>query len=284
VLKDEQFAHKLSRIVPAIVPRDITGQTVTSANDSATFITIALSHYCEKARWALDRASVPYREEAHAPLLSRFATRRGAGGTVPVFIQGALRLTDSSAILRHADSLHAGLLYPPDATLRKEVTALEESFDRDLGPHVRRWAYTHLLAQKALLRDLWSRGVPKHEARWLPLVLPIGRKLLRRAYQVTPAGSARSIARIRGMFADVDARLKDGRRFLAGDRFSAADLTFAALAAPLVFAPECRAAMPALEQVPAAMRADVVELRATAAGQFVLRLYATERGITQPAG
>ena len=30
-----------------------------------TLITIPISHYCEKARWALDRAGVAYRERAH---------------------------------------------------------------------------------------------------------------------------------------------------------------------------------------------------------------------------
>ena len=28
-------------------------------------ITIPISHYCEKARWALDRAGIEYREERH---------------------------------------------------------------------------------------------------------------------------------------------------------------------------------------------------------------------------
>jgi glutathione S-transferase len=243
-----------------------------------------LSHYCEKARWGLDRASVAYHEESHVPLLSRFAARRAAGGTVPVFIRGDLRLTESADILRHADSTQPGVLYPLDAQLRKEVEALEARFDQDLGTHVRRWAYTHLLPDQALLRDLWSRDAPKREAMWMPLIVPLASKLLRRAYKVTPAGAARSSGRIREVFTEVEARLKDGRRFLAGNRFSAADLTFAALAAPAVFAPQCRAAMPALDQVPAAMRGDVMALRATVAGRFALHLYATERAFTQSAG
>jgi hypothetical protein len=47
----------------------------------AILITIPLSHYCEKVRWALDRVALPYREEPHAPLLHWLATKRNEGGT-----------------------------------------------------------------------------------------------------------------------------------------------------------------------------------------------------------
>ena len=244
----------------------------------ARFITIPLSHYCEKARWGLDRVALPYREEPHIPLLSRLATRRSDGDTVPLLVHGDLRLTDSTDILVHLDSTRGGdLLYPRDAQLRREVDALEDRFDKDLGTHVRRWAYTHLLPEKALLRELWARGAPRHETLWLPLIVPLGRALLRKAYKVTPAGAARSTERVREIFHEVGERLKDGRRFLAGDRFTAADLTFAALAAPVVFPAECRATLPALEQAPEAMQADIRSFRATAAGEFALRLYSQER-------
>src|SRR3982751_1009152 len=70
--------------------------TLPSVNNAPTLITVPLSHFCEKARWALDHAGVAYREEPHAPLLSRFATRRGAGGSVPVLIHGDRLLIDST--------------------------------------------------------------------------------------------------------------------------------------------------------------------------------------------
>jgi glutathione S-transferase len=82
---------------------------------------------------------------------------------------------------------------------------------------------------------------------------------------------------VRGIFKDVDGRLDDGRRFLVGERFTAADLTFAALAAPVLFPTGYRAAYPALDDVPAAMRDEVLRLRDTAAGRFALRLYLQER-------
>ena len=50
-------------------------------------ITIPISHYCEKARWALDRAGIAYREERHVQLVHRVAARRAGGGsTVPVLV------------------------------------------------------------------------------------------------------------------------------------------------------------------------------------------------------
>ena len=66
----------------------------------AVLITVPLSHYCEKARWGLDRLELPYREEPHAPLLHRLATRRNDGGTVPVLVHGSSRFIDSTDILR----------------------------------------------------------------------------------------------------------------------------------------------------------------------------------------
>ena len=42
-------------------------------------VTIPISHYCEKARWALDRAGMPYREERHVQGIHRLAARRAGG-------------------------------------------------------------------------------------------------------------------------------------------------------------------------------------------------------------
>jgi glutathione S-transferase len=80
----------------------------------------------------------------------------------------------------------------------------------------------------------------------------------------------------------VDARLNNGRRFLVGERFTAADLTFAALAAPMLFPFECRAAQPALDTVPAEMREEVSRLRDTDAGRFALRMFSQERAAHPP--
>jgi glutathione S-transferase len=125
----------------------------------AILITILLSHSCEKARWALDRVALPYREEPHAPLLHRLATKRSERGTVPVLVHGSSRFSDSTDILKHVDAVCGGdLLYPRDGELRREVDALDERFDMELGPHTRRWAYGQALPQTKSIRSLWARG------------------------------------------------------------------------------------------------------------------------------
>jgi len=243
-----------------------------------TLITVPLSHFCEKARWALDRAGLAYREEPHAPLLSRFVTWRSAGGSVPVLIHDDRHLIDSTDILVHLDGLQGGdWLYPRDAGARREVDELEEKFDADLGPHARRWVYSQLLPHADLVRALWSRGVPRGQARLVPLMAPLARYLVRKGYRITTESARRSLDRVRAIFNDVGARLSEGREYLVAGRFTAADLTFASLAAPMLLPAECRAVQPSLEELPEAMREEVQLLRDTRAGRFALRLFAQER-------
>jgi glutathione S-transferase len=94
---------------------------------------------------------------------------------------------------------------------------------------------------------------------------------------IEPDTVAESEREFRVLFDEVGERLSDGRRFLVGDRFSAADLTFAALCAPIVIPPEYSVALPRPDELPAVMRDAVLELREHPAGAHALAMFRTER-------
>jgi len=240
------------------------------------------SHYCEKARWALDVTGIDYVEERHLPLLHRLHTRRVGGGSVPVLVTETHTYLDSSSIVRFADE-HATTtrLIPTDAALRSETLELERYLDRELGPHARRWAYSQLLGSVSLLNACVSRGVPVVESAFVAGVMVIARPVIRRALRITKESAVRSLERVRGVFAAMDERLADGRSPLVGAGFGSADLTFAALASPVLLPPQFAGALPEVDQIPAAMREDVLRFRASRAGRFALDIYERHRLISR---
>jgi glutathione S-transferase len=251
---------------------------------AARLVTIPISHFCEKARWALDRAGVAYVEQPHLQLVHVVAARRAGGGrTVPVFVtdQGEV-LAESAAILRWADSRVASdrRLYP-DGGAGVEATAVESWLDGGLGPDGRLWMYHETLPVVRQLEPWALVGIPAWERHFFRLGGPVVTGLLRRVLGVEPEAARAALERVDAVFDDIARRLSDGRRFILGDRFTAADLTFAALSAPMLLPSRYGSPLPPVDVMPDALAREVQRLRAHPAGVFADRLYAEERG--QPA-
>ncbi|HLL24979.1 MAG TPA: glutathione S-transferase family protein [Kofleriaceae bacterium] len=239
-------------------------------------ITIPFSHYCEKARWALDRCNLPYVEEGHLPVFSYVPVRRAGGGrTVPVLVDDATVIADSTPIIAWADDRRPGALYPRAATDRADALALEDDFDKHLGPAARRWAYYYLLPRKDI--SFLLKSVPRWEALALKATRPAAVAFLKRALKIEPAAVERSRLKIEDTFERVAKHLADGRRYLIGDAFSVADLTFAALAAPVLFPDHHPTPLPPFAELPAEARAHIERWRGSPGGELALRLYRDHR-------
>ncbi|MDT5029139.1 MAG: glutathione S-transferase [Micromonosporaceae bacterium] len=243
-------------------------------------MTIPISHFCEKARWALDRAGVEYVERPHLQLVHVFAAQLAGGGrTVPVLVtDGGDVLADSTAILRWADrEIAPGMRLYPEGELGGEAAALEATLDQEFGPDGRLWLYHETLPVVRRLRQWVLVGVPRWERLFFRAAGPLVGVSIRRYLGVDEVAASAARARIDHVFDDVAKRLSDGRRFLLGDRFTAADLTFAALAAPMLLPARYGSPLPPPAVMPTRFAQEVQRLRAHPAGRFADRLYSEER-------
>ena len=244
---------------------------------SLRLLTIPISHYCEKARWALERAGIPYREERHVQGVHKFASRRAGGcGTVPVLVTPEGSLGESAEILAWVDARTPpeDRLVPEDPAGRSEVERLARRFDEGLGPTARRLIYVHMLAQPELMLRYNNEGVPRWEDRALRLGWPLAVRWARRELTITPGIETADEAAVWEEFDYVAGLLGDGRRHLCGDRFTAADLTFAALSAAVTVPPRYGVSLPQPDVLPPHTAALVERAREHPAGRYALSLFA----------
>jgi len=243
----------------------------------ARLLTLPFSHYCEKARWALDATGVAYHEDAYMPGAHARATRAVGGKTVPVLVDGATVLCDSTDIALYADSVAPSLrrLVPEDSEARGLVLAIEEELDETLGKDARLIAYAYQLGTGEVARRFLQEllRMPSPVAR---LAAPIVRALIFRAYRVTPERTVRAKARVRETFERLGERLR-GAGYLVGGSFTLADLTLAALATPLLSPPE-HPVMGHLQLTAAPeLEAFRAELLSTPTGEHAMRMYREHR-------
>jgi glutathione S-transferase len=152
-------------------------------------VTIPISHYCEKARWALDRAGISYREERHVQGVHRLAARRAGGGrTVPVLVTPEGALGESAEIIAWADERTPPerRLFPSEPAERDEVERLCRRLDERLGPPGRRLMYTHMLPQRELMLRVNNQGVPRWEDRLMRYGWPLAVRYAARELGIRP--------------------------------------------------------------------------------------------------
>jgi glutathione S-transferase len=190
---------------------------------------LTFSNFSEKARWALDYKEIAHvRREAPPALHPLWAWRLGGGRTFPLLVLDGHAIGDTTPIIAELERRQPEPpLYPADPAERVRALALEDFFDEELGPDVRR------VSLDAARRDpriataaMAPNGGPKERALKLALV-PMG-TLVRRYYDVDEGSLEHAWERI-GTAIDRFQNQLQPSGYLVGDRFTVADLSFAAL-------------------------------------------------------
>jgi len=205
-------------------------------------IVFGASHFCEKARWALDWHGIDYQDVGWPPGLHQILAKRcGAKGTtLPILLDNETTIQGSGAIIDWADqrAQERGRELTVSGALK-----IEERADDSIGVHVRRLYYAEVLPKNS---DLAKPGLFRNVSRTHRLIgnmmWPVTQRVMMKVYDITPEAASESRAKLEAELDWLDSKLADDRSYLVGDRFSRADLTVSSLLAPIA----CPEEIPAL--------------------------------------
>ena len=198
---------------------------------------LEISHYNEKARWALDYKGVAHVRRAVTPGLQELTARRlRAGRTVPVLEMDGRAIGDSTKIIEAIERRWPEPpLYPADPEKRRRALDLEDYFD-ECGRDARRVLFADNLTEPETFVAMFY-GADRRRIGWLQPLSPLLLQLVRRRFRIRPAAVEKSRERVSAAFDKVGADIGPSG-YLVGERFTVADLTAASILSPIVVPPE----------------------------------------------
>jgi len=216
----------------------------TQTGQKPTLWQIDISHYSEKARWALEYKGVDHGRRSalpgsHIPI-ALFLTR-GAQPTMPVLQIDGENIGDSTAIIATLEARYPDPpLYPSDAEERARALELEDWFDENLGPHARLLPFYELIQEPEIFAEVAAAAVPGPLGKAKPVIGAYARTYTSIRFNANSDENAdRAREAIVAALDKLEGELEQGDgEFLVGDSFSVADLTAASLFYPLVVPPE----------------------------------------------
>ncbi len=202
---------------------------------------IAISHYSEKARWALDYKGIEHERRAPTPgahMLAALWLTRGRSKTFPVLQLEGQTIGNSSAIVAALeDRFPERPLYPEDPDERRKALQLADFFDEELGPHARLLVFHYATRDRAIV-DRFTRDLLPSRLRDSSAVRAGATRFFSTFAGVRYGVKSERAAelakeKVIAAFDRLESEL-DGNDYLVGDRFTVADLPAAALFYPIV--------------------------------------------------
>jgi glutathione S-transferase len=246
-----------------------------------------VSHYSEKARWALAYKGVEHRRKSpampgiHIPVALWLT--RGAEKTLPVLILDGRGIGDSTAIVAALEERYPDPpLYPADPEQRRRALDLEDFFDEELGPHTRLLAFHELGKDRERFQAVVERAVPAPLARISGAATVYASAYTALRFGVRDEAAAeRAREKILVAFDRVEAELaSSGSDYLVGDGFTVADLTAASMFYPLVLPEE--GPLPT-EEPPEGLDRFLAPLRERRGYKWVAEMFQRHRKQQRPA-
>lgn len=217
----------------------------------------AISHFSEKVRWALEFKDIPYEPVfllpgTHARWIRALTGEKPT--SVPVLVDGGEAIQGSARILDHLEQRRPeSPLTPTDPTAGEAARRWEQRLDEEAGPAVRTFAYHHLLQRPKVTVPLLAARTPFYNRILLRLGFSRVDEIMRERLRINARTAETARQTIEAMLDEINQRYGESR-FLAGADFSRADLTAAALFAPLFMPAAYPVPWPSRKRLPPGLR------------------------------
>jgi glutathione S-transferase len=217
-------------------PRD--GHLQGAAVETPVLWHLEISHYNEKARWALDYKGVAHVRRAVTPGVQELTARRlRAGRTVPILEMKGGAIGDSTKILEEIERRWPEPpLYPTDGEERSRALELEDYFDEQCGPDARRVLFNDNLAEPETFLAMFY-GADRRRIGLLEALTPLFCQVVKRRFRIGPETVGESREKVRAAFDKLEADVGPSG-YLVGESFTVADLTAASILGLIVVPPE----------------------------------------------
>jgi glutathione S-transferase len=220
----------------AMPPRD--GHPQGPAVETPVLWHLEISHYNEKARWALDYKGIAHVRRAVTPALQELTARRlRAGRTVPILEMNGRTIGDSTKIIEEIERRWPEPpLYPVDPEERSRALDLEDYFDEQCGHDLRRVLFNDNLAEpEKFLAMLYGADHPR--IGLLKTLSPLFCQVVKLRFRIRPETVEESREKVRAAFDKIEADVGPSG-YLVGESFTVADLTAASILGLIVVPPE----------------------------------------------
>ncbi len=228
-------------------------------------------------RWALDYKGIAHRRRVLGPDYLIRVWRATGQGKLPVLWLHSRAIADSTRIIAALEEHYPEpRLYPRDTATRQRALALEDDLDETLGPALRAAIVTPLFRHdpEIALRVL-TTGMRGKAYRTLRPLLRIFPSFYRFRHGIRENNLERDRIIVAAALDRIEQE-RQNRAYLVGEAFTVADLTAAALLAPLLQPPEIQYPLQ-VELAPYLKDYRATLLRHPAA-QWAARIYRQHRG------
>ena len=197
------------------------------------------SHYCEKARWALDYKNIPFQAVAIMPGFHVITVRKYAPDTsVPVLLNGNEVVQGSSEIINYLEHKYPSpSLTATDAKERRACFEIENDMDKRLGENIRQFLYSRLLAYPDFIRYCFTHPMPRMKQLIFSLFYPLLRYKIYQTYVISAVKAEQARCEFDVAMCEIENKLSQ-KQYLVGEQFTRADLSVASMLSLLVMPPE----------------------------------------------